>query len=80
MITSFKTEQLGIGFDFDIDLEKDKQIYCFIGKNGIGKTQLLENMAKALIFSHSMFKSNYNNEIKYFNRFNKKKYFYKNIW
>jgi predicted ATP-binding protein involved in virulence len=54
MITSFKTEGLSIGFDFDIDLEKDKPIYCFIGKNGIGKTQLLENMAKGLIFSHSI--------------------------
>jgi predicted ATP-binding protein involved in virulence len=56
MITSFKTEGLGVGFDFDIELEKDKQIYCFIGKNGIGKTQLLENMAKILIASHSIFK------------------------
>lgn len=55
MITSFKTEQLGIGFDFDITLEPNKRIYCFIGKNGIGKTQLLENMAKSLIYSHSMF-------------------------
>ncbi|WP_019864505.1 AAA family ATPase [Methylovulum miyakonense] len=57
MITSFKTEQLGVGFDFDINLETDKQIYCFIGKNGIGKTQLLENMAKSLIYCHSIFKS-----------------------
>jgi predicted ATPase len=57
MITSFKTEQLGVGFDFDIELEKDKQIYCFIGKNGIGKTQLLENMAKSLIFSHDTYSS-----------------------
>ena len=63
MITSFKTEQLGIGFDFDIELEKDKQIYCFIGKNGIGKTQLLENMAKSLIFSHSMFKNSDNTHL-----------------
>jgi len=57
MITSFKTEQLGVGFDFDINLEADKQIYCFIGKNGIGKTQLLEAMAKSLIYCHSIFKS-----------------------
>lgn len=56
MITSFKTEGLGIGFDFDIMLEPDKKIYCFIGKNGIGKTQLLENMAKSLIFQHAMFR------------------------
>lgn len=54
MITSFKTEQLGIGFDFDITLEPNKQIYCFIAKNGIGKTQLLENMAKSLIYTHAM--------------------------
>jgi len=55
MITSFKTEGLGIGFDFDITLEADKPVYCFIGKNGIGKTQLLENMAKSLFFRHTMF-------------------------
>lgn len=54
MITSFKTEQLSIGFDFDIVLEPDKSIYCFIAKNGIGKTQLLENMAKSLIYTHAM--------------------------
>lgn len=56
MITAFKTEQLEVGFDFDITLEANKKMYCFIGKNGIGKTQLLENMAKSLIFKHSMFK------------------------
>ncbi|MCX7067615.1 MAG: AAA family ATPase [Methylococcales bacterium] len=70
MITSFKTEGLGIGFDFDIELEKDKQIYCFIGKNGIGKTQLLENMAKSLIFSHSIFRAD--SQLKYSNLFNQK--------
>lgn len=57
MITSFKTEGLGFGFDFDIELEPEKQIYCFIGKNGVGKTQLLENMAKSLIFRHSMLRT-----------------------
>lgn len=55
MITSFKAKELGIGFDFDISLEPDKQVYCFIGKNGVGKTQLLEAMAKSLLFSHAMF-------------------------
>lgn len=68
MITAFKTEQLGVGFDFDITLEADKKIYCFIGKNGIGKTQLLENMAKSLIFSHSMFRLP-NAKFKYANLF-----------
>ena len=54
MITKFKTIKTGIGFDFDVEF-KNKKINCIIGKNGIGKTQLLENMAKSLFFSHSMF-------------------------
>ncbi len=71
MITSFKTEQLGVGFDFDITLEANKKIYCFIGKNGIGKTQLLEGMAKSLIFTHSMFRSP-DEKFKYANLFRQK--------
>lgn len=71
MITAFKTEQLGVGFDFDITLEADKKIYCFIGKNGIGKTQLLESMAKSLIFTHSMFNLS-NENFKYINLFDEK--------
>jgi predicted ATP-binding protein involved in virulence len=65
MITSFQAEQLSIGFDFNIELEKNKQIYCFIGKNSIGKTLLLENMAKSLIFCHSMFEIEKSNKLKY---------------
>ena len=56
MIFKFKTEETGIGFDFDVEFEENQKINCIIGKNGIGKTQLLENMAKSLIYSHSMFK------------------------
>jgi len=55
MITSFKATGLEAKISFDIALQPDNQVYCFIGKNGIGKTQLLENVAKALIFSHSIF-------------------------
>ncbi|MDQ5921874.1 MAG: hypothetical protein QG673_1933 [Pseudomonadota bacterium] len=55
MIHLFKTVQAGFGFDFDIELSPDQQVYCFIGKNGIGKTQLLENIAKSLFFIHSLF-------------------------
>jgi len=46
MIRQFKAEQTGLGFDFDVTLTPDKRMYCFIGKNGIGKTQLLENIDK----------------------------------
>lgn len=55
MITSFKATGLEAKINFDITLQPDNKVYCFIGKNGIGKTQLLENMAKTLIFSHSIF-------------------------
>lgn len=74
MINSFKTEQLDVGFDFDIRLEENQQVYCFIGKNGIGKTQLLENMAKSLISTHSMFKPK-SEQLKYGGMF-----FQKNIY
>lgn len=55
MIDRFKTKDTGISFDFDVEFDKNQRVYCIIGKNGVGKTQLLENMAKALIFSHTMF-------------------------
>jgi len=55
MIYKFKTDQAVVGFDFDVEFEENQKINCIIGKNGIGKTQLLENMAKALIYRHSIF-------------------------
>jgi len=56
MVFNFQAENTDAGLNFDIDLEKDKRVYCFIGENGVGKTNLLENMAKSLLYSHSMFK------------------------
>lgn len=64
MINKFKTEELGIGFDFDVEFEENQKVNCIIGKNGIGKTQLLENMAKSLIYTHSMFLVNGNYQYK----------------
>ena len=64
MIYHFKTEESGIGFDFDVAFEPNQKINCIIGKNGIGKTQLLENMAKSLLFSHSIF-HNKDKELKF---------------
>lgn len=55
MIYKFKTQQTGIGFDFDVAFEQNQKVNCIIGKNGIGKTQLLENMIKSLMYQHSMF-------------------------
>ena len=64
MIYKFKTEELGIGFDFDVEFEENRKVNCIIGKNGIGKTQLLESMAKSLIYTHSMFLVNGNYQYK----------------
>ena len=64
MIYKFKTEELGIGFDFDVEFEENQKVNCIIGKNAIGKTQLLESMAKSLIYTHSMFLVNGNYQYK----------------
>jgi len=55
MVYKFKTDQAVAGIDFDVEFDENQKINCIIGKNGIGKTQLLENMAKALIYRHSIF-------------------------
>lgn len=70
MIYKFKTQDAGIGFDFDVEFEQNQKVNCIIGKNGIGKTQLLENMIKSLIFSHAMFSKD--EKYKYHNLFSQK--------
>jgi predicted ATP-dependent endonuclease of OLD family len=50
MIYNFIAEQTEAGLDFDINLNKDKRAYCFIGDNGVGKTNLLENLARSLLY------------------------------
>ena len=56
MIYKFTAEKTDANLNFDITLEKDKQVYCFISENGVGKTTLLENMAKTLVVYHSIFR------------------------
>lgn len=70
MIYQFKTNKLDIGFDFDVEFDKEQRIYCIIGKNGIGKTQLLENIAKSLIYTNSIFWNSGEYEYKMFFRQN----------
>jgi|GEM_PF-223510 len=55
MFSDFKATQTDAGLNFDIQLEKDKKVYCFIGENGAGKTNMLENISKILICGHAMF-------------------------
>jgi len=67
MIYNFVAKPTDAGLDFDIMLDKEKRVYCFIGDNAVGKTNLLENMAKSLIYCHSMFKHNIHENLKYSN-------------
>jgi predicted ATP-dependent endonuclease of OLD family len=55
MIDHFLAEQTEAGLDFNITLDKDKSVYCFIGENAVGKTHLLENMARTLLYCHTFF-------------------------
>lgn len=55
MINKFHTTGLDVGFDFDVVFDGNQKINCIVGKNGIGKTQLLENMAKSLLYKSSIF-------------------------
>jgi AAA15 family ATPase/GTPase len=55
MIYHFAAEQTEAGLDFDITVDKDKRIYCFIGDNAVGKTNLLENLARTLLYCHTFF-------------------------
>lgn len=73
MIYNFVAKPTDAGLDFDIMLDKEKRAYCFIGENAVGKTNLLENMAKSLIYCHSMFKPNIHENLKYSNYFYDKK-------
>lgn len=55
MIYDFQASGNYFKLDFDIQLEKDQQVYCFIGENGVGKTKLLQTMANVMFYEHSMF-------------------------
>jgi len=57
MIFKYKAYNTDASLNFDINLEKNKNVYCFIGENAAGKTNLFENLAKSLIYSHSLFKN-----------------------
>ncbi len=56
MIYHYQAEKTDAGLSFDIQLDKEKSVYCFIGENGSGKTNLLENIAKTFLFYHAMFR------------------------
>ena len=64
MIYDFKASGNYFKLDFDIQLEKDQQVYCFIGENGVGKTKLLQTMANIMIYRHVLFSGKIKNIVK----------------
>ena len=55
MFHDFKLIGTDAGLDFEIHLDPGKQLYCFFGANGVGKTNLLQNLGRTLFYTHSMF-------------------------
>lgn len=43
------------GLNFSLKLDPGKRFYCLFGKNGVGKTNLLQNLGRLLLLQHSMF-------------------------
>jgi AAA domain, putative AbiEii toxin, Type IV TA system len=68
MIHKFILDEVVPHLGFDVTLEPNKQVYCFIGKNGVGKTKMLEGLAKAVLYCHSIFEK-YDKTTKFSGRF-----------
>jgi len=57
MIHGYKATQVVSRLNFDIQLTPEKKLYCFIGENGVGKTVMLETMARSLLYMHTVFRT-----------------------
>jgi predicted ATPase len=55
MIHNFRATKVVGRLNFDIELPQQQKLYCFIGENGVGKTTMLEAMAKSLLYIHAAF-------------------------
>ncbi len=65
MIHQFDAIGTNANLNFEINLTPDRQVYCFIGENGCGKTNLLENIAKSVLCVHSSVVPTTSNDPKY---------------
>lgn len=55
VLRSFKAQETEAGLDFDVEFDPERSFHCLVGVNGVGKTHLIEHIARSLIFTHSMF-------------------------
>lgn len=54
MIRSFKAWQTEAGLDFDVAFDPERRFHCLVGVNGVGKTHLIEHIARTLLLQHAM--------------------------
>jgi AAA domain, putative AbiEii toxin, Type IV TA system len=64
MLKHFRAEGTEAGLDLDIEVDPDKRVYCFFGRNGAGKTVLLETLGRTLLLAHTMFSPPPENSVK----------------
>lgn len=55
MIRSFKATGTEAALDFDVQFDAERRFHCLVGVNGVGKTHLIEHIARTLLYSHTMF-------------------------
>lgn len=55
MISSFKALETEAKLDLDVRFDPDRRFYCLFGSNGVGKTHLIEHLARTFLYSHTMF-------------------------
>lgn len=54
MLHKFRLSKTESGLDFEMELDPNRQIYCFIGENAVGKTALLESWAQVIWWIHAI--------------------------
>ncbi|MFO0602029.1 MAG: AAA family ATPase [Polyangiales bacterium] len=54
MIKNFKAWRTEAGLDFDVSFDPARRFHCLVGVNGVGKTHLIEHLARTLLTQHSM--------------------------
>ncbi len=55
MIRSFKATGTEAELDFDVQFDAERRFHCLVGVNGVGKTHLIEHIARTFLYSHTMF-------------------------
>lgn len=55
MIRRFQALKTEAGLDFDVAFDPERRFHCLVGVNGVGKTHLIEHLARTFLYAHTMF-------------------------